>query len=171
MNLTRATLAGGLFLIAGCALFQEEPTHRTRPPEHGSRTPEERRAHPIKTPGPVGKLLGSSFYVELQRDRPEADARRPVLVEEDEKRREVGFAYLSGPAVRGFVDTDVVVVATLDAITCYDAQRHEIRWEVSFADSGREVDDFSRRGDRLDVSLEGGSNVTLDIATGRKSVP
>lgn len=107
----------------------------------------------------------------MQRDRPEAEKGRPVLVEEDRQRREVGFAYLSGPAVRGFVDLDVVVVATKRELTCYDVARHEKRWVASFDETDKEVDDFIRRGSKLDVALEGGVSVTLDLETGLRSVP
>jgi len=66
--------------------------------------------------GPTGLL---ALHRELQRDRPESDDRRPVLVEEDARRREVGFAYLSGRATKGFVDLDVVVVSTRTEVTFF----------------------------------------------------
>ncbi|MBI3724393.1 hypothetical protein HY251_10635 [bacterium] len=154
-------------VVAGCV--QEAPVRKTRPPDRPARAPEERRARPISTPGSIGSAGDSQFYMVLQRDRPEAARERPVLVEEDARRREVGAAYLSGPAVLGFVDRDVVVVATKDELTCYDVARHETRWSRTF--DGRAVDDFVRRADRLEVSLEGGTTVTLNLATGERSLP
>lgn len=153
---------------SGCA----EPTKKSPPPTRTApRAAEQRRAHAVTTPGPVGTAGEASFFLEYQKDRPEAETRRPVLVEEDARRREVGFAYLSGPAVKGFADTDVVVVATKHELTCYDVARHEKRWVHSFDETEKEIDDFIRRGDRLDVALEGGVSVTLDLETGRRSVP
>jgi hypothetical protein len=164
---------GGLVLVLGLALVGgcEEPIRKSaRPLERPTRAPEQRRAHALTTPGVVGRAGDATFYVEIQRDRPESEGRRPVLVEEDARRREVGFAYLSGPAVKGFVDLDVVIVATKTELTCYDVARHEKRWVAAF-DEDKEIDDFVRRADRLDVRLEGGTTVTLDLETGRRSVP
>jgi hypothetical protein len=149
----------------------EQPMHKTPLPERPSRTPEQRRSHPVRTPGWVGGAGdGTVFFIENQRDRPEADDKRVVLVEEDSKRREVGYVFLSGPAVRGFVDLDVVLVATKTELTCYDRARHERRWVVTYEERS-EIDDFVRRGDKLYVELEGGGRVTLDLETGRRSVP
>lgn len=167
-TLATVVLSAGLALLAfGC---REEPVRPSRPRET-VRAGEQRRAHAVTTPGTVGSLEGASFYIEVARDRPDAEVGRPILVEEDARRREVGFAYLPAAIVLGFVDRDVVVVSTKDSITCYDVARHETRWDHSFADTGRSVDDFVRRGEKLDVTLEGGGSMTLDLATGQKAVP
>jgi hypothetical protein len=107
----------------------------------------------------------------MQADRPDALVKRPVLVEVDERRREVGHAFLNGPPDKGFVDLDVVVLATRDTVTCYDTTRHEVRWEVSYADRGLEIDELVRRRTKLDVNFAGRASETLNLATGLKTVP
>ncbi len=154
-------------LLAGCV---EEPTRRS-PPAAQRRTPEERRSHAFTTPGTVGMVEGTRYFVDLQADRPDALVKRPVLVEVDDRKREVGHAYLNGAPNKGFVDLDVVVLATRDTVTCYDAARHEVRWETSYADRGLEIDELVRRGAKLDVYFAGKLNETLSLATGQKTLP
>jgi hypothetical protein len=154
-------------LLVGCP---EEPVRHTSPAPR-QRASEERRSRPITSPGTVGMLDGTRYYVDLQADRPDALVKRPVLVEVDEHRREVGHAYLNGAPDKGFVDLDVVVLATRDSVTCYDTARHEVRWEVSYADRGLEVDELVRRGAKLDVHFAGKSTETLSLATGLKTIP
>jgi hypothetical protein len=154
-------------LLAACV---EEPVHRSAPAAQ-RRTSDERRSRPFTTPGTIGMVEGTRYFVDLQADRPDALVKRPVLVEVDEKKREVGHAYLNGAPDKGIVDVDVVVLASRDTVTCYDAYRHEVRWEASYADRGLEIDELVRRGSKLDVYFAGRLNETLSLATGQKTVP
>jgi hypothetical protein len=64
-----------------------------------------------------------------------------------------------------------VLVASNDTVWCYDAARHELRWEMSYADRGQDVDELVRRGDKLDVIFAGKLSETLSLQTGQKTVP
>jgi hypothetical protein len=157
-----------LVALAGC---KEEPPRKPLPSRSEQRSGEERRSHALRAPGPVGTVEGTRFYVDLQADRPEALTKRPVLVETDARNRTIGHAYLSTTPNKGFVDLDIVVVASNDTVYCYDNARHELRWEMNYADRGYDVDELVRRGGKLDVIFAGKLTETLSLATGQKTIP
>lgn len=155
-------------LLSGC---KEEPVRKPTPSRGNPRASEERRSRPIRTPGDVGVVEGTRFFIEMQADRPESGVKRPVLVETDARNRAIGHAYLSGSPNKGFADLDIVIVASNETVWCYDAARHELRWEISYADRGFDVDELVRRGGKLDVIFAGKQSETLSLQTGQKTIP
>jgi hypothetical protein len=148
----------------------QEPVRKSTAPRSG-READEHRSHAVRAPGLVGAIGDERFFAEME-GTADADMKRPVLIEEDVKHRQIAHAYLSGAPIRGLVDYDVVLVATQDAtVVCYDCGRHEIRWEKSFADRGWDIDELVRRGDKIDVVFAGKTTETISVLTGDRSLP
>jgi hypothetical protein len=167
---TYATLPLLALLVVAGAGCPAEPVRHTTPASPPRQT-EERRSHAIATPGLAGTVEGTEYWIDLQSDHPDALEKRPVLVEVDARHRTVGHAYLSATPTKGFVDYDLVLLASSDTVFCYDCARHELRWETNLADRGLDVDELVRRGPKLDVHFAGRVTETLSLATGEKTIP